>query len=631
MNFGLSCFRIFWVVCCLACLPGGAKAQCNDCWLVAQGSQIVNASNGEPVVLRSVGLGNWLLQEGYMLHPQGCNGCPNTQWQMKLQYLNEGLNIGQVENFYQSWRDLFITESDIEYIHSLGFNSVRLPMHYELFLTQSQRAVRNSVIFNPIALHDSYIESLEEWYEAGALFVDPNVEGFQVIDRLIDWCAARGMYVILDMHAAPGAQGSELNICDGFFANNLWEVPVFQDVLDELWLSISNRYKSEPRIAMYELINEPNNVPGAGPAIHALTQRLIDTIRQNDDTHLICIHGNAFGNFYDFLEPFTFSPNWGLVYSAHRYQIDLDDDFGSAGHPNQINRMVDMVNFREAHKVPIWVGETGENSSQWMMQNIANIESAGIGWCHWTYKRHDVFENAALMRIGGNYPTDGANVSNVVLNNIQFVNCIPNPNSIAAVTSGLPVPGTTGCVGTGICGPIGQTIWLECNTGQFVSSSDGLGPMQCSLANVELAGLFTIVDAGAGKIAIQGSNGRYVSSENGQNPITCNRESIGWWERFDWVEFDNGAIGLRGHNGRYVSSENGGSMTCDRDAANEWEQFIYYRVGDGNCDGAINLLDVEPFIQSLTTGNYSAKFDFDQDGFITLLDISPFIEVISGG
>ena len=272
-------------------------SQEDDCWLVAQGTQIVNSSSGEPIVLRSVGLGYWLLQEGYMLNPQGCNGCPSTQWQMKLQYMNEATPVNQINAFYQQWRNNFITEDDIEYIHSLGFNSVRLPMHYELFLTDAQRSVRHMVIPDPIGFHDTYKDLLQAWHDNGELFVDSNVEGFQVIDRLVQWCSERGMYVILDMHAAPGSQGSELNISDGFFANNLWLFPVFQDVLDDLWLSISNRYKSEPRIAMYELINEPNNVPGAGVAIHSLTQRLISTIRENDDNHLICIHGNAFGNF----------------------------------------------------------------------------------------------------------------------------------------------------------------------------------------------------------------------------------------------------------------------------------------------------------------------------------------------
>ena len=567
-----------------------------------------------------------------MLHPQGCAACPGKQWEMKLQYLNEGLTIGEVEDFYQQWRDNFITKDDIDYIASLGFNSVRVALHYELFLTPDQKAVRNNVITNMFAGHDLYKAALQTWYDDGSLFVDQNVEGFQVIDRLVDWCEDNGMYVILDMHAAPGAQGSDLNICDGFFANNLWKFPVFQDVLDQLWLSISNRYKSEPRIAMYELINEPNNVPGAGPAIHDLTQRLLATIRANDDNHLICIHGNAFGNFYDFLEPFTFFPNWGLVYSAHRYGIDLSDDFGGNGHPNQINRMVDMINFRATHSVPIYVGETGEYSNAWLMQNIANIESAGIGWSHWTYKRHDVFENPALMRIGGNYPPDGANVQNVVLNAIRFENSIPNPNTIAAVTSSLPPAGTSGCFANlnGACAPIGRKIWLECNTGQFVSTNNGQLPMTCSLANEQLLGRFEVVDSGNGKIALLGSNGRYVSSENGQQAITCNRTTVDAWERFDWVDFGDGTIGLRGNNGRYVSSENGTEgMTCTRDQNSAWESFAFNVLGDVNCDGVLNLLDVSPFVELLSNGQYSAKADFNSDGVVNLLDVAGFVAELS--
>ena len=613
----------------VAVISSPVLAQEDDCWLVTQGTQIVNASNGEPVVLRSVALGYWLLQEGYMLHPQGCPGCPGRQWEMKRQYFDEGQSFAQIENFYQRWRDNFITEADIEYISSLGFNSVRLPLHYELFLTDQQRAVRNQVITNPIGIHDTYKAMLQQWHDRGELFVDQDVEGFRVIDRLVQWCEARGMYVILDMHAAPGSQGSDLNISDGFFANNLWLFPVFQDALADLWRGISNRYKSEPRIAMYELINEPNNVPGAGPAIHDLTQRLISTIRQNDDTHMIVVHGDGFGNFYDFLEPFTFSPRWGLVYSAHRYQIDLDNDFGNPGHPNQINRMVDMMNFRDTHQVPIYIGETGENSNAWLMQNIANIETSGIGWCHWTFKRHDVFQNAALMRIGGNYPPDGSGVQNVVLNSIRFENCIPNPDTIAAVTSSLAEPGETACFGTGIEAPIGETVFFQCNTGQFVSSSEGQGPMQCSLPGVEIPGLFTIVDAGPGKIALRGSNGQYVSSENGNGAINCNRSVIGWWERFDWVEFADSSVGLRGNNGRYISSENGGQMTCTRTTADAWERFTFSSQGDANFDGSVDFSDIVPFIDHLANQIYTAKLDFDRDGSVNFSDIPPFIETLT--
>src|SRR5690606_33363414 len=345
-----------------------AHAQAN-CWLETQGTQIVNATTGQPVILRAVGLGNWLLQEGYMLNPQGCTGCPGTQWEMKKQYYNEGQSEVQVETFYQSWRDNFITKADIDYIASLGFNSVRLPMHYELFLTSTQRSVRNSVIHD-INNHDNYKNALAGWYSNNQLFNDPNVEGFKTIDRLLDWCEDNGLYVILDLHAAPGGQGADRNIADIFWPNNLWDFPVFQDVTNRLWERIAQRYKNEPRIAFYDLINEPNQVPGGGQAIHALLERLINTIRAQGDNHMIMVEGNGWGNNYDYLEPWTFSQNWGLVYNAHRYWIDPNDDWVAHSNPNQIERMANLIAFRDQHQVPVWIGETGENNNAWLRQNI---------------------------------------------------------------------------------------------------------------------------------------------------------------------------------------------------------------------------------------------------------------------
>ncbi|MEM7456487.1 MAG: cellulase family glycosylhydrolase, partial [Planctomycetota bacterium] len=556
-----------------SCAP--LSAQTVDCRLVAQGTQIVNAATGEPVILRSVGLGNWLLQEGYMLNPGGCAGCPGTQWQMKLQYLNEGQSDAQIEDFYQQWRDNFITEADINYIASLGFNSVRLPMHYELFLTEEQRAVRNSVITSLNAGHDQYKSALQSWLDNNTLFINPDVEGFQVIDRLVDWCEQNDMYVILDLHAAPGAQGTDLNICDGFHSNNLWEFPVFQDVTEQLWLSISSRYRGEPRIAMYEFVNEPNNVPGGNQAIHALTQRLIATVRANEDDHLIGVHGNGWGNNYDLMEPQAFWPNWGIVYSAHRYGIDPVDDWVPDPNPNQINKIINLINYRETHRVPVWVGETGENSSAWMAQNFSKLENAGVGWCHWTYKRHDWQENPALLRIGGNYPTDGARFMSVVLNNIRFENLSPNTNTLATVSSYLPPAGTTGCGATVNGPPVGREVWFRGSNGRYVSSENGQVPMNCDRDEAGAWERFVVEDAGFGKIALRGNNGLYVSCENGQSPMTCNRAVVSGWERFDWVEFADGRIGLRGINGRYVSSENGNSeMTCVRENDDSWEKFI---------------------------------------------------------
>lgn len=573
--FTLKLFRKFLFTLFLA-FPLTVFAQSN-CWLETQGTQIVNAATGQNVVLRAVGLGNWGLQEGYMLNPQGSN--IGTQWQMKKLYYDQGQSEAQVEAFYQSWRDNFITKADIDYIASLGFNSVRLPMHYELFLTTSQRSVRNSVI-RDIGNHDNYKNSLANWYNNDQLFNDANLEGYRMIDNLISWCAANGIYVILDLHAAPGGQGSDKNIADIFYDNNLWQFPVFQNVTNRLWERISQRYKNEPRIAFYDLINEPNNVPGGGQAIHALTERLINTVRAQGDNHMLMVEGNGWGNNYDYLEPYTFTQNWGLVYSAHRYWIEPSDDWVRDANPNQINRMINLIEFRDRHQVPVWIGETGENNNTWLRQNIVKLDEQGIGWCHWTYKRHDVGENAALLRIGGNYPTDGAVAMSNVLESIKFANCIKNNNTIATVTQDLPAPWTSGCyanpeppIGNA---PIGQTIWLRGTNNQYVSSENGASTMMCNRATPGGWEYFTVVDAGGGKIALRGNNGQYVSSENGLAGMNCNRSSIGGWEAFDWVAVGSGQIALKGNNGLYVSSENGqSSMKCDRNSIGGWEAFSW--------------------------------------------------------
>jgi endoglucanase len=176
--------------------------------LRADGQRIVNASNQE-VLLKGVGLGGWLLQEGYMMNPNS----GGTQWSFKRILYNQGQTDAQVDAFYQTWRNTFITQADINWIADQGFNCVRIPMHYELFLTASQRAVRNSVARNS-ANYTNYVNSMTAWYNNNQLFTDPNTEGFRTLENCLNWCAARGLYVIVDLHAAPGAQGSDSNISD---------------------------------------------------------------------------------------------------------------------------------------------------------------------------------------------------------------------------------------------------------------------------------------------------------------------------------------------------------------------------------------------------------------------------------
>jgi glucosylceramidase len=127
--------------------------------------------------------------------------------------------------------------------------------------------------------------------------------------------------------------------------------------------------------------------------------------------------------------------------------------------------------------------------------------------------------------------------------------------------------------GTSTGAPIGSTITLKGFNNQYVSSENGTQAMNCNRATPSAWEQFTVVDAGAGKIALQ-AMGKYVSSENGTQAITCNRTTYGDWEKFDWIPTTDGKVTIRGNNGKFISSENGTqAMTCTRATASGWEAF----------------------------------------------------------
>ena len=56
-----------------------------------------------------------------------------------------------------------------------------------------------------------------------------------------------------------------------------------------------------------------------------------------------------------------------------------------------------------------------------------------------------------------------------------------------------------------------------------------------------------------------------------------------------------------------------------------------FEVGDVNMDGIIDLLDVGPFVNSITTGVFQCEADVDGSGAVDLLDVGPFVDLLTGG
>src|SRR5688572_28336963 len=101
-----------------------AKAQG---FLKTKGKLIVN-EKGEKLILRGMGLGGWMLQEGYMFKL----GNIGQQYKIRAK-IRELVGEEKTRLFYESWLKNHTTKADIDSMVAWGFNSMRLPMHYNLY------------------------------------------------------------------------------------------------------------------------------------------------------------------------------------------------------------------------------------------------------------------------------------------------------------------------------------------------------------------------------------------------------------------------------------------------------------------------------------------------------------------
>ncbi|KTE36456.1 MULTISPECIES: cellulase family glycosylhydrolase [unclassified Sphingopyxis] len=383
-------------------------------WLRVEGTQIVDDS-GQPVILRGMGLGGWMLQEGYMLKL----GEVGQQHKIRAK-LVELVGEERTAEFYRAWLDNHTTEADIAQMAKWGFNSVRLPIHFDQLTLPADR--------EPKAGTDTW-----------------HAEGFERIDKLLAWSKKQGLYLILDLHAAPGGQGNDLAISDRDPAKpSLWESEENQRKTVALWTRLAARYKDEPWIGGYDLINEPNwsfATPGKGngcdetesKAVWELQRRITAAIRGVDARHMIIVEGNCWGNNYKGLPP-AWDAN--MVLSFHKYW-----------NRNDAASIADIVKLRTSYGRPVWLGESGENSNVWFRDAIALVEGEGIGWNFWPLKKIgfnqplEIVAGDGWMKIvawaTGKGPKPDADEAFAAMmqlaENSRFTNNIPKPDVIDAM------------------------------------------------------------------------------------------------------------------------------------------------------------------------------------------------------
>jgi len=355
----------------------------NENLLKVSGNKIVN-QKGDTVYLRGFGLGGMLHFENFI------DGYPANEEAMR-EGLLKVLGKEKYDLFFNEFYKNYFTESDAEYIHSLGLNLIRIPVNYRRF---------------------------EDDMNPGVIMED----GFEYLDRVIELCAKHQIYTIIDLHALPGAQNQHWHSDNPTHMAYFWIHKDFQDRVVHLWEAIAEHYKDHPWVAGYDLINEP-----ADPTrekVFPYFKRLYEAVHKVDPNHIMFIEGNRYSTEFD-----IFTEIWDdVVYTNHDY---ADPGFIDGGdYPGYSRgRYVDKdtlesdflrkSEFMLRNNVPIWVGEFGpvytgnpekdEMRYQVVKDQLAYYEKYEVSWCIWLYKDLGLQaiisqdENTPYMKLAGDF------------------------------------------------------------------------------------------------------------------------------------------------------------------------------------------------------------------------------------
>ena len=144
-------------------------------------------------------------------------------------------------------------------------------------------------------------------------------EGFVHLDRVIQACAAQGIYTILDMHTAPGGQNGGWHSDHGAHIAGFWIHKDFQDRLVWLWAEIAKHYKDNPWVAGYNPMNEPADPQHSG--LITYYDRVYQAIQTVDPNHILFFDGNTFATDFSGF-PEDAAKRWpNAAYSIHDYSV----------------------------------------------------------------------------------------------------------------------------------------------------------------------------------------------------------------------------------------------------------------------------------------------------------------------
>lgn len=333
-------------------------------FLHTEGQNIVN-QKGEVIRLKGVNLGAWMIWEDWL--------CPYDPYDEKLDHytvlteLERRFGRDKAYELFNTYMDNWITEYDLDEIKSMGFNAVRVPFWFRNFY----------------------------YDDNGTKILDENGEwDFSRLEWVVNECAERRLYVVLDMHGAVGyhsdAPHSGKGDSCGLYEDSE-QGEKYRELTDELWTEIAERFKDEPAVAMYDLLNEPMCDVDCGEIQRRINNefiytRLYNTVRAVDDKHIItmeCI-------WTAIALPQAWTKGWeNVVYQVHFYN-----------NSNFIFNVFAFFTKMIFFDVPMMMGEFFPHDKTTWENCFKTMDSLNYSWFLWTYKasNHGMWESDWCLR-----------------------------------------------------------------------------------------------------------------------------------------------------------------------------------------------------------------------------------------
>lgn len=313
-------------------------------FVTIQGQDLLEP-NGQKLLIKGTNLGQWLNPEGYMFFFEG----QASSYRLINQAFCEMVGEAFTNQFWRTFKQNYITKEDIVFIKKTGMNTVRIPFHYKMFTDEDYMGLSK------------------------------NQDGFEILDKVLKWCQEAGVYAILDLHDAPGGQTGD-NIDDSYGYPWLMENAENQQQCFDIWQKIAKRYANNPIILGYDLLNEPiahyhiKDHPELNDALEPFYKNCVKAIRKVDKNHIIMLGGAQWNGNFNVFKDWTFDDK--IMYTCHTYWSKTDQE--------SIQRFLD---FRAKTNLPIYMGETGENTDEWVSEFRQLLEKNNIGWTYWPYKK----------------------------------------------------------------------------------------------------------------------------------------------------------------------------------------------------------------------------------------------------